>query len=327
MNNSGGRSTLIARYDYLPFGEEISSSIGLRTSGQGYGASDTNRQKFGLTERDDAVGLDHTWFRKYENLSGRWTSPDPVRGTIRNPQTFNRFSYTRNDPINSIDPLGLTDHSNFWIAGLSGWLTGHGFDASVNGWWNIGGVDHPFNDFQRSVRFSLQVRIDGNWYDNFDWLLNWGLLEQTRLPKSIIDRAKELMGRQPCGHLFKKTGVASAREKLQSLEASGGILVSKPDKAHFDGPKDYARVDEGKIYFNPNSNVMSLPDGGKTGKFTDFYPLNNLSKTDALAVTLIHELLHLTGDFPADPRTSQSESNTLNVRNQCLHETMKGIQQ
>ncbi len=25
----------------------------------------------------DATGLDHTWWRKYENHSSRWTSPDP----------------------------------------------------------------------------------------------------------------------------------------------------------------------------------------------------------------------------------------------------------
>jgi hypothetical protein len=44
MNNSGvGTSTIVARHDYLPFGEEIGSGIGLRTGGQGYSASDNNR--------------------------------------------------------------------------------------------------------------------------------------------------------------------------------------------------------------------------------------------------------------------------------------------
>ena len=41
---------------------------------QGYNASDNNRWKYGMTERDATSGLDHTWFRKYESLSGRWTS-------------------------------------------------------------------------------------------------------------------------------------------------------------------------------------------------------------------------------------------------------------
>ncbi len=109
MSNNGSSSAVIARHDYLPFGEELFSGIGLRSSSQGYGATDTNRQKYGLTERDDATGLDHTWWRKYENLSGRWTSPDPYNGSasIADPQSLNRFSYTQNDPVNFIDPSGL----------------------------------------------------------------------------------------------------------------------------------------------------------------------------------------------------------------------------
>src|SRR5206468_5793953 len=101
MSNNGSSSAIMARHDYLPFGEEIGAGLGLRSSSQGYGATDTNRQKYGLTERDDATGLDHTWWRKYENLSGRWTSPDPYRGSmyIADPQSFNRYSYTTNDPV------------------------------------------------------------------------------------------------------------------------------------------------------------------------------------------------------------------------------------
>jgi RHS repeat-associated protein len=110
MNNNGvGTSTIIARHDYLPFGAEISSGTGLRTPTQGYGAMDTNRQKYGLTERDDATGLDHTWWRKYESFSGRMTTPDPYGGSasVADPQSFNRYSYVQNDPVNFVDPTGL----------------------------------------------------------------------------------------------------------------------------------------------------------------------------------------------------------------------------
>ena len=109
MNNSGSSSSVIARHDYLPFGEEISSGIGLRTSGQGYSATDTNLHRYALTERDDATGLDHTLWRKYENQSGRWTSPDPLNSsaTIADPQSFNRYPYTQSDPVNLVDPTGL----------------------------------------------------------------------------------------------------------------------------------------------------------------------------------------------------------------------------
>ena len=85
-----------ARMDYTAYGEEIQAGVGLRTPALGYSATsaDSIRQRYGLTERDDATGLDHTWCRKNENRGGRWTSPDPYNGSISlgDPQTLNRYS-------------------------------------------------------------------------------------------------------------------------------------------------------------------------------------------------------------------------------------------
>lgn len=108
-----------ARMDYAAFGEEIASSVGQRTA-QGYTSSDSLRQKYALTERDEASGLDHTWFRKHENRAGRWTSPDPYNGSmnIGNPQSFNRYSYVENQPTNFIDPSGLRLVYRDYYAGL-----------------------------------------------------------------------------------------------------------------------------------------------------------------------------------------------------------------
>lgn len=98
-----------ARLDYSAFGEDISAGTGIRTTAQGFNASNNLRQRYGLTERDEATGLDHTWFRKNENRAGRWTSPDPYKGSMSlgNPQSFNRYSYVENQPTNFIDPSGL----------------------------------------------------------------------------------------------------------------------------------------------------------------------------------------------------------------------------
>lgn len=105
--NQGG--SVLTRFDYQPFGEEIGAGVGQRTTSQGYGGSDSSRQRYALTERDEATGLDHTWWRKYEQSAGRWTSPDPFGGSmdISNPQSFNRYAYVGNDPINFVDPNGL----------------------------------------------------------------------------------------------------------------------------------------------------------------------------------------------------------------------------
>jgi RHS repeat-associated protein len=123
MNNNGGCSTIVSRHDYLPFGEEIWSGTGMRSLSQGYGTTDRNRQKYGLTERDDATGLDHTWWRKYESFAGRWTSPDPALASmnVENPQSFNRYTYVGNDPVNFVDPTGLEWMCLVWGGWAGSW--------------------------------------------------------------------------------------------------------------------------------------------------------------------------------------------------------------
>lgn len=98
-----------ARMDYTAFGEDIQAGVGLRTTGQSYNSNNALDQKYALTEEDDATGLGHTWFRKLDNRSGRWTSPDPYNGSVslNDPQSFNRYSYVENKPTNFVDPSGL----------------------------------------------------------------------------------------------------------------------------------------------------------------------------------------------------------------------------
>jgi len=116
-------TSVIARHDFLPFGEEISAGTGMRTSGQGFGVIDKIRQRYAMTEHDDTSGLDHTWWRKYDNRSGRWTSPDSYNGsaTTADPQSFNRFSYVQNDPVNFVDPSGLKEELVFNASARNGY--------------------------------------------------------------------------------------------------------------------------------------------------------------------------------------------------------------
>lgn len=104
-----GAGYVQGRMDFTAYGEEIAIGVGLRTSQQGFGNTNNLRQKYGQTERDNATGLDHTWFRKHEYRGGRWTSPDLYESSfsLDNPQSFNRYSYVENEPTNFIDPDGL----------------------------------------------------------------------------------------------------------------------------------------------------------------------------------------------------------------------------
>ena len=100
-----------ARYDYLPFGEEIDTNHGSRSLVTGYGASDETRQKFTQKERDNESGLDYFGARYYSSAQGRFTSVDVSMESGRpiRPQSWKRYAYVLNNPVRLIDPDGLQD--------------------------------------------------------------------------------------------------------------------------------------------------------------------------------------------------------------------------
>jgi len=103
-DSSGG---VRKRYDYLPFGEELASSIGSRSAIAGYTSSDSTRQLFTSKERDNETGLDYFFARYYSSAQGRFTSVDLAGPSWANPQTLNKYQYALNNPFHYIDRNGL----------------------------------------------------------------------------------------------------------------------------------------------------------------------------------------------------------------------------
>ena len=100
--------TVTHRKDYSAFGEETISAQ--RQSALGYtAAGDELRKGYTGYEKDRESGLDFAQARYYNSTHGRYTSIDPLTASasIRNPQTFNRYSYVLNSPYKYTDPLGL----------------------------------------------------------------------------------------------------------------------------------------------------------------------------------------------------------------------------
>jgi RHS repeat-associated protein len=66
------------------------------------------RQQFTTYERDIEADLDYAQARYYNFKHGRFTSVDPLMASadIINPQTFNRYVYVGNNPVNITDPTG-----------------------------------------------------------------------------------------------------------------------------------------------------------------------------------------------------------------------------
>jgi RHS repeat-associated protein len=94
--------TVCYEADFYPYGGE---RVVTNTCPQNY--------KFTGKERDAETGNDNFGARYYPNNLGRFLTPDPLMasGRASNPQTWNRYAYTLNNPLGFIDPRGLQEQS------------------------------------------------------------------------------------------------------------------------------------------------------------------------------------------------------------------------
>jgi RHS repeat-associated protein len=88
----------ISYEEYHPYG-----TTAYRSAKSGFDLS-LKRYRFSGKERDDETGLYYFGARYYAPWLGRWTSADPAGFT----DGANLFRYSRNNPINYTDSLGLT---------------------------------------------------------------------------------------------------------------------------------------------------------------------------------------------------------------------------
>jgi RHS repeat-associated protein len=144
--------------DYVPFGEEIPAGYGGRPSCFN---SNDNRIKYTGKERDGETGLDYFLARYYSGAQGRFTSPDPLMASayIADPQTWNRYAYVRNDPINMVDPYGMDgmDPSVYLYNQSYGWI-----NRDYDNWWYRAMGNYSFNDFNAMLISShIDITIPG----------------------------------------------------------------------------------------------------------------------------------------------------------------------
>jgi RHS repeat-associated protein len=98
--------------------------------GEAYAASGSTNASFTTQRQDTVAGLYDFAAREY-SIQGRWSSPDPagLRAAVRtNPQSWNRYAYVANEPMDNIDPWGLFMLSACGLAGNCGGGGGFGGD-------------------------------------------------------------------------------------------------------------------------------------------------------------------------------------------------------
>lgn len=120
-----GNGQVVSRRDFMPFGEELFADGTYRTTAAKYSTTgfDAVRQRFTGYERDNEINLDFAQARYYNNQHGRFTSVDPLKesATANNPQSWNRYTYTYNNPLNYVDPTGLVAMDDYYINRDGSW--------------------------------------------------------------------------------------------------------------------------------------------------------------------------------------------------------------
>jgi RHS repeat-associated protein len=108
----GGRR--LAPMDQL--GSVVNSSQSYFPWGETKGTSNPqDTWNFATYWQDSNTGLDYANNRYYSNAYGRFMTPDPYTnsGRLTDPQSWNRYAYTRGDPVNRYDPSGTDDSAPY----------------------------------------------------------------------------------------------------------------------------------------------------------------------------------------------------------------------
>jgi len=120
---------VVARYDYLPFGE-LWPTVPPNP--------DPDVRQFAGKERDPETGLDYFGARYYRAQSGLFLSGDPgdVGADLFDPQSWNAYSYALNNPLRFVDPMGTCSQDakgNYFDGDEAGTLVAPGLCAINKG--------------------------------------------------------------------------------------------------------------------------------------------------------------------------------------------------
>jgi RHS repeat-associated protein len=126
-------ATLVERRSFDPWGKARRTDGVPGTGELPNGINAATDRGFTLHEHLEGLGLIHMNGRVYDFSLGRFVSPDPFVQEPGDLQSYNRYAYVRNRPLNSTDPTGYLEVELCLCAGSS---SGSGLQVSWFGRWN-----------------------------------------------------------------------------------------------------------------------------------------------------------------------------------------------
>jgi RHS repeat-associated protein len=319
----GDAGELSVRYDraYAPFGEVYTELN-----------NNTENRTFTGPQEDTTPGIDDFLMRQYSASQGRWLVPDPAGMAavdITNPQTWNRYAYVANNPLNAVDPLGLHHYClGQEVYGSGSPLCASDLDdmsgaAGVAGsYWVVSGITAGGN----GVFFLLDAA--NNWVNTNNWdeldavaADEIGIGEQgpnvplgtpqnyvNLLNQAFKSALKDLKKKKRCGNFYGGQGASTLQATLYQFEDLGSSTVG----AQTNSPTS--------VFINSAGPFVTYsPTPGQTGPFGVFWTQPQFGAFIPLH-ELGHQLSAITGFLPdAGPSNlSLNQSQSQQVLGVCF---------
>ena len=244
--------------------------------------------------------------RRYAGKWHRFVQPDPSEGSydMSNPQSFNRYAYVQNDPVNFIDPLGLDpniDIGTFFagdVVAEQGMVGTFGFDGE------LGMVITPKKPEMPEPQNPATVK-------------NATPDQQNRFNDAFNELWKRLHandGKNSCANLFG--GIKNAEKALKNTNFNFGSTKNPGAWAETLGKNITIASDKG---FMNTSGSVTFQVGFDLSRAQAFNI--SLDNVQSAAFILLHELGHRTGTLNPDgndPFGFVSVINNGKVRDACF---------
>ena len=176
-------------------------------------------------QRQESVGLGGLYdygARFYSPALGRFLSADTIVPEPGNPESLNRFSYTRNNPLKYIDPSGHRECYGYAPSSQNDMGNGVGADSCAGGDWDAVHAEENLGKLQDQIKTEWNQQMD--WVDlGWDWFLNRGSSERhfgsdTFLTQDLMNHE----GVEQARAEYVKAGFPSKFDWDFRIDATGG---------------------------------------------------------------------------------------------------------
>jgi RHS repeat-associated protein len=241
--------------------------------------------------------------RQYRSSQGRWLSPDPAGlGAVDsgNPQTWNRYSYAGNSPLNAVDSTGLC---TIFVGGVSDRFNNSAFNAAAQ---QYGGLYIAPFDGQSAVGAIGDIAVtdaSGNTSDLVNAINAWQDDPNGIQIVAFSGGAQAFSTAVESGQLGNvSSGAVSAINQVTYISPGlglGGTLAFSPalnsttSVFHGSGIKDFAATIEARL---SGQNGVGIP--GVPHKFAQEFNSAALSNARGNLTPCVHGPPRLPANLP-----------------------------